>query len=170
MVQVLLIAGRSGAGKTTVAYEVAEHLRQHDVPHALVDGDDLDAVYPPAEGSSLAEANLRAIWRNYRALGHDRVIFVNTVSVLESAMILRAVGDDTEIIGVLLTATDDTATARLQAREVGSTLEVHIERSVAAATMLDDAAPAWVHRVPTDGRSVPEIATAILQLTGWLEA
>lgn len=167
--EVLLIAGRSGVGKTTVSYEVVEQLRRHGLAHALVDGDDLDAVYPPVEGSSLAEANLRAIWRNYRALGHDRMVYVNTVSVLESAMILRAVGQDVGITGVLLTASDDTATERLRAREIGSTLDFHIERSVAAASMLETTAPSWVHRVPTDGRSVPEIAASIIELTGWLE-
>lgn len=169
MTSVLLIAGRSGVGKSTVSYEVSEMLRQHDIAHVLVDGDNLDAVHPPVEGSSLAEANLRAIRGNYRALGHHRMIYVNTVSVLESTMIRRAVGEDAEITGILLTATDDTATERLQSRGLGSILDVHVERSAAAATMLDDAAPAWVQRVPTDSRSVSEIATAILHLTGWLD-
>ncbi|HYH13481.1 MAG TPA: adenylyl-sulfate kinase [Thermomicrobiales bacterium] len=165
----LLIAGRSGVGKSTVSYEVSELLRQHDVAHALVDGDNLDAVHPSVEGSSLAEANLRAIWSNYRALGHDRMIYVNTVSVLESEMIRRAIGKDAEISGILLTASDDTAGERLRTREIGSTLDVHIERSAAAAGFLEDAAPDWVHRVPTDGRSVTEIAASILRLTGWLD-
>lgn len=164
-VEVLLIAGRSGVGKSTVSYEVSELLRRHDVAHALIDGDNLDAVYPPAEGSALAEANLAAIWRNYAALGHCRAIYVNTVSVLEGAMIRRALGD-VAITGVLLTADDATIHERLGRREIGSTLEIHLERSASASRHLDATAGDAVHRVATDGRSVAEIATAIVALTG----
>lgn len=167
-VKILLLAGRSGVGKTTVGYEVSEQLRNHDVAHALVDGDNLDEVYPEASGSELAEANLAAIWRNYRARSLDRLIYVNTVSVLEREMITRAVGGEVEVTGILLTASDVTAGVRLQQREIGSTLDVHLKRSRDAAAHLDTAAGAWVHRVPTDGRSVKEVAQSIIRHTGWV--
>lgn len=170
MIDALLIAGRSGVGKTTVSYEVSDHLRRHDIAHALVDGDNLDAVYPPVEGSALAEANLAAIWRNYRRIGHHRLIYVNTVSVLEHEMIGRATGEDVEITGVLLTSTDTTASERLGRREIGSALDIHLERSASASVRLEAAAPAWVHRVSTDDRSVRGLAESIVRLTGWLEA
>jgi hypothetical protein len=168
VIEILLIAGRSGVGKTTVSYEVSECLREHDIPHALVDGDNLDAVYPPVEGSALAERNLAAVWRSYRQLGHDRLIYVNTVSVLEDAMVRRAIGEEASVTGVLLQATDAVARERLTRREIGTTLDVHLERSANASTHLETTAPAWVHRVPTDGRTVRHIARSILRLTGWL--
>lgn len=166
-VQSLLIAGRSGVGKTTVSYEVSELLRQRDIAHALIDGDNLDAVYPPAEGSDLAEANLTAIWQNYRALGHHRLIYVNTVSVLEDAMIRRALGGDIEVTAILLTAADATVRERLGQREIGSTLDMHLERSASAASYLEASASDAVHRVATDGRSVPEVAAEIVRLAAW---
>lgn len=165
----LLIAGRSGVGKTTVSYEVSALLKQRDVAHALVDGDNLDEVYPVTQGSTLAEANLRAMWRNYRALDHHRLIYVNTVSVLEREMIVRALGEDADVqvTGVLLTASDKIARVRLTQREIGSALDVHLERSANASIHLTSTAPGWVHRVPTDGRSVREIAEEIVELSGW---
>ena len=169
MIEVLLIAGRSGVGKTTVSYEVSELLRRHDVAHALIDGDNLDAVYPPIEGSTLTEANLAAIWRNYAALGHHRAIYVNTVSVLENEMIQRALGGEVAITSVLLTAGDGVIEERLGQREIGSTLEWHLERSAINAAHLAARVNETVHRVPTDARSVPEIAESIVRLTGWLE-
>lgn len=164
----LLIGGRFGVGKTAVSYEVSALLRQHDVAHALIDGDNLDAVYPPVEGPALAEANLAAIWRNYAALGLRRVIYVNTVSVLESDMIHRALGGDVAATGVLLTARDSVIRERLGQREIGSTLAIHLERSARAASHLEATASEPVHRVPTDGRSVKEIAAEIVRLTGWV--
>jgi predicted kinase len=165
--QALLIGGRSGVGKTTVSYEVSEVLRRHDVAHALVDGDNLDAVHPPVEGPALAEANLAAIWANYRALGHHRLVYVNTVSVLERDMIRRALGGEVAITGVLLTAGDAVIEGRLGQREIGSALEVHLERSARAARHLEAMAGDSVHRVATDGRPVAEIAAEIVRLTGW---
>ncbi len=169
-IKVLLIAGRSGVGKTTVSYEVSEQLRIHDVAHALVDGDNLDAVYPQPTGSDLTEANLAAIWRNYRSLGHDKLIYVNTMSVLSSQWIERALGEELDLTGILLTATDSVAGERLANRAIGSTFEVHLERSAAAAVHLEASAGDWVHRVPTDDRSVKDIAQSVVRLTGWVPA
>lgn len=169
-VEVVLIGGRSGVGKSTVSYEVSDLLGRHGVAHALIDGDNLDAVVPAVEGSALAEANLAAIWRNYAAIGHRRAIYVNTVSVLEAGMIRRALGGDIAIIGVLLTARDAAIADRLGRREIGSALDTHLARSTAAASHLDAAAPGWVHRVATDGLQIEEIAARIVALTGWTDA
>lgn len=169
-VEALVLAGRSGVGKTTVSYEVSDRLARLGVAHALIDGDNLDAVVPPTRGSALAEANLAAVWRNYAALGHRRAIYVNTVSVLEEGMIRRALGGDVAIIGVLLTAGDAEIEDRLGRREIGSALDAHLARSAAAAARLDAAAPGWVHRVATDGRAVEEVAATVVSLTGWADA
>jgi Adenylylsulphate kinase len=85
--RVLLLAGRSGVGKTSVAYAVSARLQEVGVAHCHVEGDNLDAAYPkPADdplGTRLTKDNLRALWQNYRSRGHFRLIYVNTVSVLE---------------------------------------------------------------------------------------
>lgn len=167
--QVLLIGGRSGVGKTTVSYEVSQLLREQDIAHALVDGDNLDAVYPPVEGSALMEANLAAIWRSYQGLGQSRLIFVNTVSVLEDDVIRRAVGGDATVTGVLLQCSDAAARERLARREIGSTLGIHLDRSARAAAHLERMAGEGIHRVGTTDRSVRDIATSIVRLSGWAE-
>lgn len=170
-VQVLLLGGRSGVGKTSVAYEVSARYQQTGVAHCLVDGDNLDAAYPKPrddpQGSGLTEANLRAIWATYSAAGYRRLLYVNTVSVLERAMIARAVAGTICWRGVLLTATDSTARQRLTGREMGSALDVHLERSTRMAEHLDRHAEEWVLRIPTDGRSVSDIAEQVLCSTGW---
>jgi molybdopterin-guanine dinucleotide biosynthesis protein len=83
--EVLLIAGRSGSGKTSVSYEVSDQLHAAGVAHCLVDGDNLDTAYPKpagdAHGIGLTEANLTALWHNYSAIGQRHLVYVNTVSV-----------------------------------------------------------------------------------------
>ncbi len=80
----LLIGGRSGVGKSTVAAEIHRQLAERGVHHAWIEGDNLDMAFPVPwkEGHKLAEANLAAMWSNYRALGYIRLIYVNTASVL----------------------------------------------------------------------------------------
>ena len=119
------------------------------------------------QGHQLAEANLAAMWTNYRALGYRRMIYTNTASVRVVPALTAAMGDNPQVTAVLLTATDNTARRRLGRREIGSAYEWHVSRSDRAARELEVAAPPWVHRIATDDRPVSEIAAEIITLTGW---
>jgi hypothetical protein len=169
--EALLIGGRAGVGKTTAGLEVSVQLRAARIAHALVEGDNLDQIFPAPPGdptrAHITEANLAALWRNYTALGCKRLIYTNTVSILESDLITRAMGGAARIIAVLLTADDATAQQRLSGREIGSQLDAHLLRSAKMATYLETTAPAWVHRIPTDGRNAVDIARDIITTTGW---
>ena len=76
-VQVLLISGPAGAGKSTLGWEVAAQLRRLGIAHVLLDSDELDRAWPltTAERDQLNHANLTAFWANAAALGHSRPIF-----------------------------------------------------------------------------------------------
>lgn len=172
--QVVFIGGRSGVGKSAVGAEVFSRLARADVRHCFVEGDNLDLAHPtPWErGQPLAELNLAAMWRNYKSFGHFRLICTNTAAVLPAVQqsLVRSMGDQPEVTAVLLTASDTTALERLRQREVGSALDDHVERSAAAARLLDEAAPAWVRRIDTDDRTVSDIAAEIIALSGWLRS
>jgi adenylylsulfate kinase len=80
--EVLLLAGRSGVGKSSVAFGCHDALRAAGVRHCVIDGDMLDMAYPTPWEHGLAERNLAAMWANYRELGYRRLIFVNSACVL----------------------------------------------------------------------------------------
>jgi cytidylate kinase len=166
--EVIFIGGRSGVGKTTVAAEASRILAKRDVRHAVIEGDNLDQAHPEPWrlGIDLAERNLAAMWRNYQEVGYSRLIFTNTVSVLQLPVLAAAIGGTVNSFAVLLTATDETAAERLGLRETGSGREEHLERSKAAAAHLDHHSNA--HRIVTDERSVTEIAHELLIAAGWL--
>ena len=165
---VIFIGGRSGVGKSTVAAEASRILAHADIRHAVIDGDNLDQAYPEPwrNGVDLAEQNLGAMWKNYRSAGYSRLIYTNTVSVLQIPTLVGALGANVRSFGVLLVSTDATAAQRLAQREAGTSLSVHIERSKLAAARLDDASTAY--RVATDDRSVGDIAQEALSAAGWL--
>jgi hypothetical protein len=172
--EALLIGGRAGVGKTTVGWEVAARLRAARVPHAIVEGDYLGQVYPPPPEDpgrpGLVERNLTALWANFAELGHRRLIYTNTLSVLPetAGMFERAMGAGVRIVRVLLTASDRTAGDRLTGRELGSELAREVAASAHKARLLDERVPADTIRVPTDARPVPAIAADVLAATGWL--
>ncbi|WP_415944596.1 VOC family protein [Streptomyces sp. 067-1] len=60
-----------------------------------------------------------------------------------------------------------TVRQRLAVRETGSQLGVHIERSLRMGRRLADEAPVGTVRVPTDGRTVPDVAAQVVRLAAW---
>lgn len=169
--EVLFLGGRSGVGKTTVGNEISTQLELAEIGHCLIEGDNLDMAYPvPSEqGLELAELNLAAMWANYKRAGYSRLVYVNTACVRPAVMdkLLDALGDTPVAHGVLLTASDPTAEARLAHREIGSDLDWHVRRSRKSARALEEDAPEWVWRVDTDGKSVTQVAKEIVGLLHW---
>ena len=162
-----MIGGRSGVGKTTVAYALHTLLRADDVRHALIEGDNLDLAWPSPWEHRLSFRNLAALWANYRDLGYRRLIYTNTVAVLEADELAEAMGDSPQVTAVLLTADDEIVNARLAVRETGQELAAHQRRSAAAARRLDELAPPAVERVSTAGRTPENLAMTLRQLVGW---
>lgn len=168
--EVLLIGGRAGVGKTSIGAEIFAQVATLEVRHCLIEGDNLDLAYPAPhrQGIDLAEQNLAAMWRNYRRVGYHRMVYINTASVASVDELTWAMGDAPRVTAVLLTADDLTARRRLALREIGTAFNAHVERSDLAARELERLAPAWVHRVATDGRTVMDLAAELIDLTGWV--
>jgi deoxyadenosine/deoxycytidine kinase len=166
--EVLFIGGRAGTGKTSVASALHELLSVRRVQHAVIEGDYLDMAYPPPWEYGLEEQNLQAIWLNYQALGYRRLIYTNVVSVVQTDKLARAMGDDPKITAVLLDVSNEVMRERLTSRESGLSLERHLQRNAERRERLDREAPAWVHRVKTDQKTLDQLAAELGQLTGWL--
>lgn len=166
--RILLLGGRSGVGKSTVGWALSDALREAGVNHVHLEGDLLDSYHLDSDAdpgvTAMTERNLASVWRNYEALGLRRLIYVNTVSILEPDLVARAVGGTVDITSVLLTADDETIALRLGGRESEASLAAHIERSARASGTLDREAPENVRRVPTSGRTVEAIVRDILRL------
>lgn len=171
--EALLIGGRAGVGKTTVAWEVSAQLRASVIAHAVIEGDFMGQIHPAPDGdphrADITESNLTAVWANFAARGCRRLIYTNTASVLPEAtgMFQRAMGSGVRLVRVLLTASDATAHGRLVGRELGSELEQELVGSMRKARLLDRRAPAETVRVATDGRLVVDIAREVVAVTGW---
>nr|AGU11184.1 hypothetical protein [uncultured organism] len=172
--EVLFLGGRSGVGKSTAAGALHVLLAEHHVRHAVIEGDVLDLAWPAPHvehpEARLAERNLAVLWANHRALGQHRLVFTNTVAVLEADRLAAAMGDEPVVTAVLLRATDDTASARLRRRSGGEDPGPQEDHSARTARRLDSVTPDTVARVDTDGRSPRQVAEQLAALVGWLPA
>ncbi|MGO1950037.1 MAG: AAA family ATPase [Mycobacteriaceae bacterium] len=165
--RLLLIGGRSGVGKSTIAFALHNLLAEQNIRHAVIEGDMLDLAHPAPWEHGLAEQNLAAVWANYRDLGYRNLIFTNTVSVLEADKLATAMGDNPGVISVLLEATDTTTADRLSRREQGASLGDHLHRSSRMAGFLDTRTPATTHRIITDGKTPAQTAAEIAKIIAW---
>ena len=171
--EVLLIGGAAGVGKSSVGWEISVQLSRSAVGHWHLEGDVLDAAWPrPADdraGRRMTVNTLRAMAGVFAAEGYRRCVYAQTASVVDFELVTRALGE-VRLHGVLLTASERTRMSRLSQREIGSELDRHLVSSRRMADYLQDHAPEWVTRVPTDDRTVTEIAREVIGLSGWAMA
>jgi predicted kinase len=177
--QILLITGPAGVGKSTLAWEMSAQLAAAEVAHAVVETDELDRVFPRPKREELealrpgtvdvSSINLAAIWSTYKALGHSRLIMSGVMMHLDfdRRWILAAI-PDADITVVRLTAGEAALLARLAQREIGSGAEEQAERSLRQAKRMADQAIEGAIVVTTDGRTPKELAQIVLGQTSWL--
>lgn len=115
-VEVLVLHGSPGAGKTTVAGAVAERLRRARIPNALIDLDALSIVYPH-QGRSFSRANLRAVWPNYAAVPNARIVLPLVVTDEDDLVELQDIFRPRKVLVCELTAPRAILERRVTERE-----------------------------------------------------
>lgn len=133
-VDVLVICGAAGVGKTSTACEVSLRLSDECMAHAFVDCDELDRVHPwPVPGLptwEMARRNLTSVWHNYAEIGHHRLLLCGVFADLRQELrwIAEAVPDAAFTV-VRLTAAVDVLETRVRRREIGTAADDQLVRS-----------------------------------------
>lgn len=168
-VDVLVLCGAAGVGKSTTAYEVSRRLAVDGVAHALVDCDELDRVHPwPVPGLPPWEPalrNLAAIWGNYARLGHDRLMLCGVFADLRQELpwIAEAVPYAAFTV-VRLTADQMELESRLRRRELGTGVGDQIRRSERQLEDIAASDPPGTLVVDTTDRPVAGVAEQVMAL------
>ena len=172
-VEVLVLCGAAGTGKTATLWEVGHILRHLGVHHALIDTDELDRVWPPPETTetliSISRRNLQAMWETVSDLGirHCVLCGVMASTARASEWIENAI-PDAAITFVRLSAEQSTRAQRLRNQEVGSGFDQEMQASDEAARYIENHNQPGTHTVKTDGKAVSEVAAEALDVTNGL--
>ncbi len=173
--EVLLITGAAGVGKSTACWEVSEHLKQRNLPHAVIDTDELDRVWPLAYDDDrrrrLNVRNLSSWWSEYVELGIERLVMAGVFLDLDDAVgwISEAI-PGVVVVAVRLVVSDGELRRRVERREIGSGREDQLRRSLQQAAWIAAAAHADEIIVPTDDTTVSDLARHLCDLVGWTAA
>jgi len=172
-VEVLVLCGAAGAGKTATLWEVGHILRAHGVPRPLVDTDELDRVWPTRQTTEalipISRRNLRAVWETFASLESRHLVLCGVMaSTAQSrAWIEDAIPGDA-ITFVRLSAERSTRAQRLRDREVGSGFDQEMEALDEAARYIEDHDKPGLSLVVTDRKAVHDVAAEVLDVTGSL--
>lgn len=189
---ILIISGRSGSGKSSTAYEICYLLKRQKIPHVHIDGDSLDALYPRDDFPEMMLANLRLMWTTFWAHFNDLrkrdtckksfvVVLDGTAMVLHLERIAEVFTDvvrppcqsaeflewvDIHVNPVLLEAKDEVVRRRLGAREIGGELEEHLDSTNRMSQVLDQVAKNDVQSFVNDSNNITDLAREILKHVG----
>jgi len=169
--EVVLISGAAGVGKSSTAFEMSVQLQAAGVPHALIDTDELDRIYPvPDDLYQVTERSLTAVWQVFREYGASRLIVVGVWvhEPSELAWLVRAI-PDARFTLVRLAASYATLAERIGRREIGSDLDGQLERTRRQLRKLARERRRDVHVIQTDGAAIADTAAEIIRLAGWLK-
>lgn len=171
-IQVLVICGASGTGKTSTAFEIGRVLQDLGIRHALIDTDELDRVWPrpePVEALiGISRRNLSAWWANFSELGVRHLVLCGVMaSVTQSDRWIAEAVIGAHISFVRLSAARNTREERLRRREIGSGFEDEMLSSDRAAAYADAHDSAEVRRIATDAKGIDLVAREVLEVVGW---
>ena len=177
-VQLVLITGPAGVGKSTLAWEMSAQLAEAGTAHAVIESDELDRVFPRPTAADLAVLQpgttdvsgltLAALWSVYRKLGHDRAILSGVMLHLafDTRWILAAI-PDAELTVVRLQASDAALTARLSRRETDAGAAAQIARSLKQSARMAAQETGQMIVLATDGRTPADLAREVIGAIGW---
>jgi hypothetical protein len=167
-VQVIVITGTMGSGKTTVLGEASDILTARGVTHAAIDLDALGIAHVPERPSiDFAYRNLSSVWTNYAGVGIRRLLLAGALENVDELNRIRTAIPEARVVICRLRAGLETMQQRVSVREPGMLHDVLVARVADLDTILDRAR-LEDFALANDDRPVTDVATELLTRAGWM--
>jgi predicted kinase len=165
-VEVLVLHGSPGSGKTTLSRAVSELLGAAGKANAVIDLDELSLIYP-SPGRSFACDNFKAIWPNYAAVPQLKVVIPSVIADEHERDQLRAAVAGARFVVCELTAPEAVLKNRVTAREPNEDWQQNLRDFIDLFHRRTDLTQIRDFQVDTHNRSVDETAREIIEKARW---
>jgi len=165
-IDVLVLHGSPGSGKSTLSRAISELLRTADVAHAVIDIDELSIIYPHP-GDSFGRDNLKAIWPNFAAVPGLKVVLPTVLADAAELALLRAAAPSSSFVVCELTAPKEVLKERVTAREPNEFWQGRLRDFVDLYHRRTDLSEIRSFEVATHEKSVDDAAREVVQKAGW---
>lgn len=166
-VPVLLVTGATGVGKSQTVAELSRLLDDCSVDHARLDWDTL-IMGPVSRDEALIADALASAWRVHRRAGATRLLLAAS---LERKRMLSDIGlavPGANLRAFRLVAPVSDIADRLRYRERGGLSEATFIRDIVEDLRVYDELANELEAVDTLGRDATEVASEILERSGWV--
>ncbi len=179
-IEILLLTGPAGVGKSTLSWEISARLAEAGIAHATIESDELDRIFPRPSRQDLERLSpgtidvsaltLKAIWSTYKELGSKRLILSGVMMHLDfdRRWITSAI-PGARFTVVRLMATEENIASRLARRETEGSMEDQLGRSLRQMNRIATETGKDILYINTDGRTTSEITDEVLARIDWLK-
>lgn len=166
--ELLVITGTMGSGKTSVLGEASDILRLRRIVHAAIDLDAFGLAYlPSATADTVMYRNLQSAAESYTSLGVTRILLARAIETTRELELCRKATGANSIIVCRLTASLNTMQERVKLRDSGVLMQEYIARVTELNVMLDRARLEHF-AISTENRSVTDAAREMLLRARWI--
>ena len=167
--ELLIITGSMGAGKSAVLAEASDILKLRNLVHAAIDVDSLFLGHLPSEANNddVMYDNLRSVCNNYAARGIQRFLFALAIENRAQLELCREITSATDTIICRLTVSVGVMQHRVKTRESGVLQQEFVAR-VEKLNAILDAAQLEDFTVSNENRLLNEVALEMLNKAGWI--
>ncbi len=158
--------GPPGSGKTTLGRAVTEQLIAANRATGMIDLDALSLVYP-VQGRSFTRNNLRAVWPNYAAVPHIRLVLPLVVVDEADLAELRDITAAARFTVCELSAPRAVLEQRVRAREPNEFWTSRVIDFIDMYDARDDHPRIRDFQASTHPERVEDTARQVLKLCGW---
>lgn len=170
-VRVVIVTGPVGAGKTTTMWALGELLTAADVPHAVLDVDQVRTFHPtPPDdrfGSRLGRRNVAAITANYIGEGARILVLADVIEHHQDIDDYARTIPDAQITVVRLDVPMDAILQRLEGRETATTIGWYRDRAPELQEIMEREAIGDIV-IDVGQRTPPDVASEIASRLGLL--
>ena len=168
--ELLVLSGTVGVGKTTIGEEIHEVLSGREIPNAFFDLDALRYQFPETSpwNAALVAEHFAAMWPNLERRAVFHLVLAGVMETPDDLDRITGSLPTARVTVVRLTALEDLRKRRLRDRmRPGGSLDWHLSRTGELDRILDGSAVEMIE-VDNGERTPAAVATEILTRIGWL--